>query len=79
MPTRMNFPVILSLLMSSPHRRFQRQGWNGSGMWISLQVPDEHSKMRLPYLYMKTAGGDLVPWLASQTDMLTDDWYEVFE
>jgi hypothetical protein len=23
---------------------------------------------------MKTAGGECVPWLASQTDMLADDW-----
>ena len=51
-----------------------RQGWNGKDMWLRLQVPDEHSKMSLPYIYMKTAQGDLVPWLASQTDMLATDW-----
>jgi hypothetical protein len=51
-----------------------RAGWNGKGMWVKLQVPDAHSKMTLPYLYMKTAQGDLVPWLASQTDILADDW-----
>lgn len=28
----------------------------------------------LPYLMMKTAGGEFVPWLASQTDILADDW-----
>lgn len=26
------------------------------------------------YLAMKTVDGTVVPWLASQTDMLTDDW-----
>jgi len=51
-----------------------RAGWNGKGMWLHLQVPDEHSKMTLPYIYMSTAQGDLVPWLASQTDMLAEDW-----
>jgi len=51
-----------------------REGWNGKGMYLALQVPDAHSKMTLPYIYMKTAQGDLVPWLASQTDILTDDW-----
>jgi hypothetical protein len=51
-----------------------REGWNGKRMYLALQVPDEHSKMTLPYIYMKTAQGDLVPWLASQTDILTDDW-----
>ena len=59
--------------------RFARAGWNGKNMYIELQVPDEHSKMSLPYIYMRTAQGDLVPWLASQTDMLTDDWMEVEE
>lgn len=51
-----------------------RAGWNGKGMWLHLQVPDENSKMTLPYIYMSTAQGDLVPWLASQTDMLAEDW-----
>lgn len=51
-----------------------RKGWNGKGMWLKLQVPDAHSKMTLPYIYMKTAQDDLVPWLASQTDILADDW-----
>jgi hypothetical protein len=52
----------------------QRTGWNGKGMWIALQVPDNNSKMSLPYIYMSTVTGDLVPWLASQTDVLADDW-----
>ena len=51
-----------------------RRGWNGKGMWLKLQTPDKNSKMTLPYIYMRTAQGDLVPWLASQTDMLSDDW-----
>ena len=51
-----------------------REGWNGKGMYLALQVPDSGSKMTLPYIYMKTVQEDLVPWLASQTDILTDDW-----
>jgi len=54
--------------------RVARKGWNGKGMWLEMQIPDEHSKMTLPYIYMKTACGNLVPWLASQTDILSDDW-----
>lgn len=54
--------------------RVQRRGWNGKGMWLALQVPDAQSKMTLPYIYMRTAQGDLVPWLASQTDVLATDW-----
>lgn len=54
--------------------KLARAGWNGKGMWIALQRPDANSKMTLPYLYMRTAQGDLVPWLASQTDMLASDW-----
>lgn len=54
--------------------RVARSGWNGNGMWLDLQIPDEHSKMTLPYIYMSTAQGDFVPWLASQTDILATDW-----
>lgn len=58
-------------------KKVARAGWNGKGMWLMLQVPDEHSKMSLPYIYMKTADDNQVPWLASQTDMLAQDWSEV--
>jgi hypothetical protein len=57
--------------------RVSRSGWNGKGMWVELQTPDDHSKMTLPYVYMSTAQGDLVPWLCSQTDLLATDWGEV--
>ena len=55
-----------------------RKGWNGKNMWLALQVPDSGSKMSLPYIYMFTADGNLVPWLASQTDMLSNDWEVVY-
>lgn len=54
-----------------------RRGWNGKGVYLKLQVPDIHSKMTLPYVYMSTAQGDLVPWLCSQTDLLAEDWQVV--
>lgn len=68
----MNFGEAISALKAG--QRVARAGWNGKGMWLALQVPDAHSKMSLPYIYMSTAQGDLVPWLASQTDMLAEDW-----
>ena len=55
-------------------QRVARAGWNGKGMWLALQVPDANSKMSLPYIYMNTVDGKLVPWLASQTDVLAEDW-----
>lgn len=30
-----------------------------------------------PYLMMKTVQDDFVPWVASQSDLLADDWYNV--
>ncbi len=55
--------------------RVQRDGWNGKGQALKLQTPDENSKMTLPYIYILTVQGDLVPWLASQTDLLATDWF----
>jgi hypothetical protein len=52
-----------------------RAGWNGPNQFLTLQRPDEHSKMTLPYIYITTVQGDLVPWLASQTDQLAIDWW----
>ena len=58
-------------------QRCQREGWNGKGQFLELQVPDEHSKMTLPYIFITTVQGDRVPWLASQTDLLATDWQTV--
>jgi len=33
----------------------------------------------LPYLMMRTVDGSFMPWLASQTDMLAEDWLPVVE
>lgn len=60
-------------------KKVTRSGWNGKGMWVALQAPDAHSKMSRPYLYLKAVDGTLGPWLASQTDMLSSDWFEVSE
>jgi len=68
------FGAALEHLKADSECRISREGWNGKGMWLKLQVPDKHSKMSLPYIYMKTADGNLVPWLASQTDILAEDW-----
>lgn len=57
--------------------RLQRTGWNGKGIWLKCQFPTETSKMTLPYIFMKTANDHLVPWLASQTDILAEDWQTV--
>lgn len=66
-------------------KKVRRRGWNGKGIFLELQRPDEHSKMTHPYIYiyidttgLQTDNPDApknrVPWLASQTDMLSDDW-----
>lgn len=54
--------------------RVTRAGWNGPSQYLEMQTPDENSKMTLPYVYIRTVQGDLVPWLCSQTDLLARDW-----
>ena len=80
----MNFGQALEALKGG--KNVARKGWNGKGIFIELQVPDEHSKMTHPYIYINTNGlqtnnpdapKNLVPWAPSQTDMLADDWQVV--
>lgn len=72
MTKEMNFGEALALLQDNG--KVSRAGWNGKGMYLALQRPDVNSKMTLPYIYMKTRDDHLVPWLASQTDILAEDW-----
>ena len=64
--------------------KVSRPSWNGKGMWLLLQVPDANSKMTLPYIYIEYPVGSKaypkgcrVPWLASQADILAQDWETV--
>lgn len=83
----MNFSDALYHLKSG--ERVQREGWNGKGMFIYLVPAASYPAQRgaakkwageeamIPYgayLAMKTVDGTVVPWLASQTDILADDW-----
>lgn len=72
MNTQLSFGSAIHSLKDG--HKLSREGWNGKDMWIELQVPDIGSKMTLPYIFMKTADDQLVPWLASQTDILAEDW-----
>lgn len=64
-----------------------RSGWNGKGMWLEYVAAENwfmnanHERLygdeRLPWIGMKTADNKFVPWLASQTDMLAEDWMVV--
>lgn len=40
----------------------------------ALGLPEQSIIKVRPYLMMVDAQGMLVPWLASQTDLLEDDW-----
>ena len=77
----MNFSQALeSLKLGS---KIQREGWNGKGMWLGLvntgyydvgcSVVNDIDSL-LPWIGMKTADNKFVPWLASQTDLLSEDW-----
>lgn len=69
--------------------KVERRGWNGKGMFLFLVpgsrfivnrppllgiYPEGTSITYLPHIDMKTADGSVVPWLASQTDVLAEDW-----
>ncbi len=63
--------------------KVRRKGWNGKGMWLELQMPDENSKMTEPYIFLDYPNPMefsrcRIPWLASQADVLGEDW-EVVE
>lgn len=54
--------------------KMRRKNWNGKGMWIAHHHPV--GDITLPFIIMSTVTGDIVPWLASHTDMCANDWEE---
>ena len=83
----LNFGDALMLLKNG--QKVARLGWNGKGMFLFL-VPGSVFKVNrppllgiypeateisyCPHIDMRTADGKIVPWLASQTDVLAEDW-----
>lgn len=83
----MNFSQALDEIKSG--KKVSRSGWNGKNMFVFL-VPGSRFKVSRPPLLgiypegteidyhahvdMRTATGQIVPWLVSQTDLLADDW-----
>ena len=83
----MDFSDALKLVKKG--HRLARSGWNGKGMFVFLvagsnfKVNREPLKSIMgegtevtyqPHIDMKTADGSVVPWLASQSDLMADDW-----
>lgn len=69
--------------------KLARTGWNGKGMFLFLVngstfqvnrapllgIYEEGTTIKYqPHIDMCTADGSVVPWLASQSDLLADDW-----
>lgn len=69
--------------------RVAREGWNGNGMFLFIVPGSKFTVNRPPllgiypegteieyhaHIDMKTAQGYVVPWLASQSDVLAEDW-----
>lgn len=87
MASNLTFSEALEHLKQN--HRVWREGWNGKGMFLFIVrgdtvkgVIDERygedwgkpEREVHDAIYMQTAQGSLVPWLASQTDMLANDW-----
>lgn len=83
-PNNLNFGLAIEALKMG--LRVARAGWNGNGMWLCLVLgydynPDKGKATafalgckKLPWIGMKTVSNELVPWQASQADMLAEDW-----
>jgi len=83
----LSFSEALDLIKSG--KLLQREGWNGKGMFVFLVQGSRFQVNRAPlnaifpggttidynaHIDMRTAQGRIVPWLASQDDLLSDDW-----
>lgn len=86
----LNFGQAIEALKDG--KKVCREGWNGKGMFlyyvpankyhyttlIGKTIADEDGLVEYgAYIAMKTAQGNVVPWLASQTDVLAEDWMVV--
>lgn len=81
----MNFGEALEMLKAGC--QVARKGWNGKGIFLSLFSPTKDSLVTQEFVFIDTTGLEtenpnapkcIVPWQPSQTDMLAEDWEEVW-
>lgn len=74
-----SFGKAIELLKAG--KKVCRKGWNGKGMYLTLIIAGNaihHGYDMQDCIGMKTADNKMQPgWLASQTDILSDDWMEL--
>jgi len=90
MNDQMDFSEALEVIKQGG--KVARAGWNGKGMFVFLVPGSQFTVNRAPllgiypagtevryhaHIDMRTADGQIVPWLASQTDLLANDWQVV--
>lgn len=76
-----------ALVLLKEGHKVARKGWNGKGMFLYYVPANTYSAQTEiakeyfgdtvdygAYIAMRTASGEVVPWLASQTDLLAEDW-----
>ena len=83
----MDFGQALAAIKTG--KKVTRAGWNGNDMFLFLVPGSTFTVNRAPllgiypegtqiqyhaHIDMKTAQGYVVPWLASQADLLSEDW-----
>jgi hypothetical protein len=78
-----------AVILLKEGKKVARLGWNGKGMFLFLVAgstfkvnrapllgiyPEGTEINYCPHIDMKTADDKVIPWLASQSDVLADDW-----
>lgn len=79
-----------AIMNAKAGHRIARKGWNGKGMYVFIaEDPEFHTDADISefkdvdvevsnFLVLRTAQGTLQPgWLATQSDILAEDWYVV--
>ena len=85
----MNFGQAIEVLKTG--NKVTRVGWNGKDMFLFLVQGSQFKANRppllgiypegteinyRPHIDMKTVNGEIVPWVASQSDLLEEDWIQ---
>ena len=89
---RNNMDFSEALLEIKAGKKVARSGWNGAGQFVFLVPSSRFTVDRppllgiypegtvidyCPHVDIRNAQGQIVPWLASQGDLMATDWVEV--
>lgn len=85
-PVPVTWATALPAIVGPAHKKYQRTGWNGKGLYVQMHGSVRATDVELPngvqpyiepfFVIVNTLNGTVNTWVPSVSDQMGHDWVE---